>query len=224
MTNGNQLSREDQIQLVEYQVCQQSQNSTTQSYWTLSGIFIGISSILLGGLIFGILSNNLSINTPINITTLRLIITVLGAGIIIILLFLWLWLKRVNYLTDRGYERMREIELDLGMWKSLRVTAIDEWNKQHLKSFENLPDKKIDELWNKIKGKLEEGISEEHKKKLAPVKKELVNWCNACNRHSPQHWYSRPSRTLHYNVLLGILIFLWVFTILSVWLLNIVMN
>jgi len=168
MTNGNQLTREEQAWLVEYQVCQQDANSTSSNYWTLAGIFIGVSSVLLAGIIYGVLANDNGFNAID--CTLRTLVTIFGVAIITILVFLWFWLKRVNYLTDRNYERMREIELDLGMWKSWRVHSIDTWKDLGFKSSDTLDDKKIDEMWNSMKGKLKERLPEKYFRRLREKK------------------------------------------------------
>jgi len=206
----------DEALLKEYEVCQQDINSTSSNYWTLAGIFIGVSSVLLAGIIYGVLANDNGFNAID--CTLRTLVTIFGVAIITILVFLWFWLKRVNYLTDRNYERMREIELDLGMWKSWRVHSIDTWKDLGFKSSDTLDDKKIDEIWNSMKGKLKERLPEKYFKRLRERKKELVQFCNRCNRFHPQHWYEGRSRNLHYIVILSILIGLWLSLILSVWL------
>ncbi len=135
MTNENQLTREEQAWLVEYQVCQQSQNSSTQSYWALSGIFIGFTSALLGGLILGILSNphltqvlfgkEISVIQNNEFLIVGLIAWVLSMAVLVILYLLKGWLKRVNFLTYIQYQRMREIEFHLGMLKSFIVQGVD---------------------------------------------------------------------------------------------------
>lgn len=207
----------ERVLLTEYQVCQQAINGNIQSYWTLSGIFIGISSVLLGGLIYSLLSNQLNINTQIDINTIRTITTLMGIGVIIILIILRLWLARVNYLTDRSYERMREIEIDLGMWKNWRIKAIDTWNKQKFQYFDSLSSKNIDELWKKLRKELYKGISIKSRIKLDEVKSELINWCNMCNRDSRYRWFTGPSRVFHYNSVLIILSLLWLSTIIVAW-------
>ena len=153
---------------------------------------------------YGVLVNN-NFNTID--CTLRTLVTIFGVAIIAILIFLWFWLKRVNYLTDEYYDRMFEIEIRLGMQKNLRVRILDEWNKVH--------NKEINKKWDKLKeAKSIKRLPEESISKLDQMKEELVQFCG---RYPKQHWYERPSRNLHYIVILSILIGLWFYLILSVW-------
>ncbi len=222
MTNGNQLTREEQAWLVEYQVCQQDANSTSSNYWTLAGIFIGVSSVLLAGIIYGVLANNNGFYAIDCI--LRTIVTIFGVAIITILLFLWFWLKRVNYLADRYYDRMHEIEIKLGMHKNFRITAIDEWTRLGFKSADKLSEKEINKRWNILKPELLKRLAPEYEVELDKLKQDLVEYCNRCPR---QHWYGRPSRGLHFVVIFSILITLWLLLILNVlfpltWWLNLI--
>jgi hypothetical protein len=193
MTNRNQLTREEQIALAEYQVCQQSQNSTTQSYWTLSGIFIGFTSALLGGLIYGVLSNNeliqillkneVSINNK-EFLVVGIIAWVLSMVVLIVLYFLKGWLKRVNFLTQLNYKRMREIEFKLKMRKSSIVHAIDDWDKLKVE-LEKLA--KVDKA--SIINDLKE-FYKTHKKQI-------------------EERYELPSGRWHHKWIFGALFFLW---------------
>ena len=208
MTNGNQLTREEQAWLVEYQVCQQDANSTSSNYWTLAGIFIGVSSVLLGWLLYGMLAN------AVNTYAFRTIITVVGVSMMMVLVFLWFWLKRVNYLADRYYDRMHEIEIKLGMHKNFRISAIDEWTRLGFKSADKLSEKEINKRWNKLKPELLKRLASEYDVELDKLKQDLVEYCNRCPR---QRWYERPSRNLHYRAIFSILIGLWSFAILIAW-------
>jgi hypothetical protein len=216
------MADKNDILLKEYEVCEQDISSTSINYWTLAGIFIGISSALLGGLLYGILTN-IQVITTISTSdalTLRIIISVLSGAIITILVFLYFWLKRVNYLADRNYERMREIELELGMWKSWRIHSIDRWNELGIKRSDTLDNKKIDEIWDEIREKLRKGLPKKYFVKLEQRKKELVQFCNCC----PQKWYEQMTRKLHCPTILFILIGLWAIAIASVWLLPLIIN
>ena len=122
--------------LVEYQACQHDNNSTSLSYWTLSGIFLGFTAVLLGGLIYGVVSNEYLMQILLNpepqhkvFLVLGIIVYILSMAVLIILHFLKGWLTRVQFLAKVNFERMREIELELGMFKSLRVHSIDNWDK-----------------------------------------------------------------------------------------------
>ena len=142
-SNPDQLSRHIDPQergalLTEYQACQQDNNSIGSSYWTMAAIFIGVSSAIIIALMAGIISNENLFNlfmkqtvetqNAIEIQTLRTIIVVVVSSIVLILACLRLWLRRVTFLQQINYERMREIESQLGMWKSWRVHGVDHWN------------------------------------------------------------------------------------------------
>ncbi len=58
MTNGDITDEQRKILLIEYQVCEQDNDGNFQGYWTLAGIFIGVSSALLAGLIYGVMAND----------------------------------------------------------------------------------------------------------------------------------------------------------------------
>ncbi len=130
-------------QLTEYQVCQDAIGSNVLSFWTLCAIFIGVSSALLAGLIYGLLTSEylfdyfaqgIGDQTYQHIWLLPIVVLVLGAGNVVILCSLLGWLKRVNYLSDRHYARMREIERyeiehGRGMWKSWIIHGIDHYEE-----------------------------------------------------------------------------------------------
>ena len=127
----------EQALLAEYQACHQAINSGSSSYWTLAGIFIGFTSAILGGLIYGVISNQTltqillkHIHSTDNreFLMLGIIAWVLSMAILIILYFLKGWLNRYNFLSSLYYKRIREIEIDLGMRKSFIAPAIDDWN------------------------------------------------------------------------------------------------
>ena len=115
---------------------------------------------------------------------------------------------------DRNYERMREIELRLGMCKSLRVLVLDKWNKMRrklgFKTLDEQSDENINDIWQKTleEEELAKGLSEESLVLLADRQEELFEICYRCEL---QRWYEKPSRLLHFPVILYILIALWVF-------------
>ena len=203
MTNQKPPEPAKEALLTEYEACQHDNNSSTLEYWTLTGIFIGISSVLLGGILYRLLSNNEPSQEAL------VIITVLSVAVIVVLAFLCLWVKRVNYLADINYWRMREIELKLGMLKSWRVHSLDKWHKLSLKKSDKLSNKEINEQWAKLKQKMKatEALSKEYLRLLEDRKKELVS---LCNRYPAPQWYKRPTRELHYPLIIVILIALWV--------------
>ncbi len=123
MTNDRQQQLQDlrrQAWLTEYQVCQHYNSQQSTSYWTLTSIFIGFSSVLLGALIYAFSSNKYS-------CLLGIITCVISIAVLLILYFLKGWGKRVAFLQQINFMRMREIESELGMRASWRVHGTDNW-------------------------------------------------------------------------------------------------
>ncbi len=122
-----------EILLKEYELCQQDIIDTSSRYWTIVNIFMAASTVVLGAIVAGVISGNFISKTYERTATLQifvasLVVIVLGAGIIAVLVSLMSWLRRVGCLAAIAYGRMREIELELGMWKNWRVHGIDNWN------------------------------------------------------------------------------------------------
>ena len=199
MTNGNQLTREEQAWLVEYQACQQYISERSTSYWTLTGIFIGFSSVLLGGLIYGLMSNNVLLKAILSkdicqlqnkeVLLFGVITYVISIAVLLILFFLKRWEKRVTFLQQINFHRMRDIERALGMWASWRVHGVDNWRGS-----------KFDR----------EKIKVEDRNRLLSYQP----------RGFWQYWrdnqqYERPSSKWHYNGIFYTLIALWAVVLAS---------
>ncbi len=128
---------ERQALLTEYQTCQQENSAESSSYWTLTSIFIGFSSALLGGLVYGVLSNKFLLQAILSkdadqlqnneILLFGIITCLISIAVLFILYFLKRWLKRVSFLQQINFYRMRDIERDLGMWASWRIHGVDHW-------------------------------------------------------------------------------------------------
>jgi len=124
--------------LAEYQVCQQSVNYHGATFWNMTSMFIAFSSVLLSAIIFGLISNEALFNELIHVkffeaskqvVVFRVLVTIIGLIILGIYFTLWRWLKRVRYLQQTHYRRMREIEIKSGMHIGLLITGIDDWNE-----------------------------------------------------------------------------------------------
>jgi len=146
-----------QAWLTEYQVCQQDSEAESTRYWTIFGIFISVNTAIIGGLIYGVF-NTLFINAILkgeNIpdTLVKLtILTILFVAIILITIFLESWLKRTNYLIQNNDRRMYEIEIELGMWKNLRIHINDKWNmvRKKLKYQKKPCDSQNINIWTRV--------------------------------------------------------------------------
>ena len=92
---------------------------------------------------------------------------------------------------------MREIELELGMWKSLIIHLLDRWNKARrklgFKNINKISDDNIDKIWQKTleDDELLKGLSEESLGLFADNQEELFEICYRCKE---QHGYEKPSR------------------------------
>ena len=205
------------VLLTEYQVCQHYNSSSAQTYWTITGIFIGFSSVLLGGLLYGVLSNNLlfqailhvvmqkdlqtlaqkmAVDIPVIVMQVKVaasVVLVLSAAIISVYYFLLRWLKRVQFLQQRHFERIHELELKLRMQSSIRIHAIDRWN-----SWKDIDEKELECKDRNIKERIEE--------------LRLGNWCDILRNNEE---YERPSRTLHYKGIIFTLFGLWIILALT---------
>jgi hypothetical protein len=128
----------EQALLVEYQSCLEAMNSTSLNFWTLSSIFIGFSAVLIGGLVYGLFSNDILLGhiteyifNGVRSNKLAFVGTVTWILVIIFTLityFIWSWMKRVQFLAKIHYERMRDIEYILGMRGCWRIHGIDKWD------------------------------------------------------------------------------------------------
>ena len=114
--------KKQEILLKEYEVSQQHLNIMMSHYWTLFGVFMPVSTALLGAVPYIILN----FNKP------QLLILALGSGIIIILFCLKFYFNRVNAMISADYFRMREIETKLGMFKNLYIHELDHWDEKQL--------------------------------------------------------------------------------------------
>jgi len=113
-----------EILLKEYEVCQQHNDSIGSQVWTSTSIFMSINVAVLGGVAYGIITKGI----PLEENTKWLVLA-LGLGIISIFTFWMRWLNRMQFLTSINYERMREIEDELGMWKNWMARGLDDWDK-----------------------------------------------------------------------------------------------
>jgi hypothetical protein len=124
--------------LAEYQLCQQSVSYHEKHFWSITGIFIAFSLVLLSAFIFGLISNEALFHDVTHIkffeaykevVVIRALVTIIGIIIISIYIVLWRWLQRVRHLQQTNYRRMREIEIESGMHIGLLITGVDEWNR-----------------------------------------------------------------------------------------------
>ncbi len=156
-----------EILLKEYELCQQDIIDTSSRYWTVVNIFMAVSTAILGAIAATIISGNFikyafQRDTSPQILVAGSVIIVLGGGMISVLKCLKDWLRRVNCLATIHYERMREIETQLGMWKNWRVHGIDNWNNSKKITPEDkvrLTEYQPEGWWKKRQSKLKEYAS-----------------------------------------------------------------
>ncbi|MFC1896947.1 hypothetical protein ACFLX8_00010 [Chloroflexota bacterium] len=200
MNNERTKPVEDQqrtdSRLAEYQVCQQSVNIHGSSYWSMTGIFIAFSSVLLSAIIFGLISNEALFDelshvkffeASKQVVVFRVLVTIIGLIILGIYFTLWRWLQRVRYLQQANYRRMREIEIKSGMHIGLLITGIDDWNK----------------------------LTAEEQQYLTALEKGEER----CKEQKGDKLYASPTSRWNHKVIFALLALLWVIMIPSVWLL-----
>jgi len=121
------MADRNDILLKEYEVCQQDINLHISRYWVAAGIFIGINTAL-----WGVAAYNLIPITTSLIDTEWLIwpilVFIFGSGMIMTILFLERWGNRLNWLIRIKYDRMQQIESEVGMKANLTVNDLDNWN------------------------------------------------------------------------------------------------
>jgi hypothetical protein len=217
MTNGNQLTREEQAWLTEYQVCEQDNASNFQGYWTLAAIFFGISSALLAGLIYGVLSNKSLFyilfynDEPKKTFIVGTIAIVLALANIIILFKIKGWHRRIMYNQNNNSRRMREIELQLGsMNREWRTYTIKKWTDR----FGNKPSNECDEqIWQKLRSILVGELEDDLINKINSLQKPLVREIKNYFKDWKNKIYEHPSSRKHFPCILHTITFLWVIII-----------
>ncbi|NWF77333.1 MAG: hypothetical protein HXY36_01855 [Chloroflexi bacterium] len=113
---------QQEVLLKEYEVCQQHNDSIGSQVWIATSVFMSVNVALLGAVIYSMTGSSLLERN------IRCLVLVLGAGIIAILHFWKRWLNRMQFLTSINYERMREIEDELGMRKNKIAWSLDHWD------------------------------------------------------------------------------------------------
>lgn len=207
----------DQL-LTEYQACQSDINANSSSYWTMAGIFIGISAGIFGGILYSLLSNydkfvevfksptsSPSILIPIGIT-------VLGGVMISILCNLKGWLRRIQYLNVLNYKRMREIEVGLGIYKSWRVHSIDSFKREKI-STKECTERDINSFVDRF---LEKELSKEQLEHAnrPDLKNYLINHIGMERQNKK---YRFPSSERYYLCIWRALLTLWILMIVGTW-------
>jgi len=121
-----------EILLREYENCQSHVNALSNQYWIAGGVFVAVNTALLGAILVGVFQARIDIQniclSPIAVPSA--IVLVLGLAMIIILKALLKWNKRGRSTILICYERMREIEAELGMWRGWIIHGLDGMEKE----------------------------------------------------------------------------------------------
>jgi hypothetical protein len=215
-----------EVLLTEYSVCEQDNAANFQGYWTLAGIFIGVSSALLAGLIYGFLANEsflrgILFNFNRKVISYEIlfgvIALILALANITILKKLKGWHRRILQNQRINSGRMREIELELGMSRSWKYVALDNWFKI-LKEDLSIETKSEPEKWDALKKELKQGLESKYHKKLEKQKDSILLLIKQYSEQNgkPKYKYVSPSSKKHYPCILYTLMSLWVFVIAAV--------
>jgi len=150
------------ILLKEYEICQKEGDGSARNFWTLFGFFISISTAVIGAVIvFGVNTYRINQIHPIWI----LLVLIFSVIVLTVLWFLKAWLERVSFFIRSNNHRMREIELELGMERGLKIWALDNWDilckAENKKKYENIRKmivQKFDFTSEEMKQKIADGI------------------------------------------------------------------
>ena len=116
-----------QVLLKEYEICQQDNSSIGNQVWLSASVLMSANVALLAWFVYVILKE---LPLPENTEWLVLgLVTVVGIAIIAIFYCWKRWLNRMQFLKFINYERMREIETALGMWKNWSAYGLDDWGE-----------------------------------------------------------------------------------------------
>jgi len=189
----------EQALLTEYKVCEQDNAANFQGFWTLAAIFFGLTSVFLAGLIYAVIANEslfsivLYHNEPKKTFVIGIIALIIGIANVVILRKLKGWHRRIMFNQGLNLRRMCEIEVLLGMRKSLRVRGIEDWKEleQELNEFEK---------------------EQKNKDKFEKIKRKLREWCQR-KRESKE--YEPSSSRKHFPCILRTLMGLWGLVILG---------
>ncbi len=139
MADDNQLTREEQAWLVEYECCQEYVDSAASRDWQIASIVW--AAALAGLFILAFADNNCG---GAIITTFLALIT------IVILCLFWKMVDRMVFFQKACMERMREIEHQLGMKRGIYFYLLDNWPKRGKINYrENLSDDELKKLQDK---------------------------------------------------------------------------
>jgi len=156
------------ILLKEYEICQADSAASARNFWTTFGFFVSFSTAIIGGMIaFGFRTQSINEIHPIWLGLLL----IFGIIVLIVLFFLKSWLERVNHFISVNNRRMREIEVELGMGKNLRVWALDKWEK--------LCETENKEQYEKLRKRIVQSfdfISAERKQRIANCEEPLPDY------------------------------------------------
>lgn len=110
------------VLLKEYEVCQQHINTLGTQNWQSASIFLLVNALILA-FVF-------SMKTHDRDSFMLVLIT----GVMVSLIFyLWRsWIKRQQFVQVMAYQRMREIEQELGLWKNWYVCIFDKLQSKEL--------------------------------------------------------------------------------------------
>jgi hypothetical protein len=221
----------EQALLAEYHVCEQDNVANTQGFWTLSAIFIGLSSAFLAGLIYAVITNKSilllmqqSQSNDKSTIIIGAIAIIIGIANVVILQKLKEWQTRIQFNLGINNRRMREVDLMLGTRKAWRIYAIDRWyeilkeKKWEAKKWED-KGKSEQEKWNALEFKFRDGIDHKYHKELHKLRADtlelvehyFINGKPINKNGKYEIWMSQK----HFPWIIHTLMFLWVLVIIT---------
>jgi hypothetical protein len=202
----------------EYIVCEQDNAANFQGYWTLAAIFFGISSAILAGFIYGVLSNEhifkalYNHEEPKMTLIIGLIAIILALANLVILKKLKGWHLRLLFNQQMNLKRMNEIEITLGLNRWWRVPSADRYYE-----CKGSKEQKVDHVIKRLAEYSSDYEKIQLKSNILKLIENLDFPRNFIFRKSQQKKtiYEPPSSRKHFPFILHTIMFLWVLIIAS---------
>lgn len=194
----------EEILLKEYEICHEDNKAQSSRYWGIFGIYVSVNVAVFGALIYGLLNSDFltrfaNAKGSYEVIAYYAIAMILIVAFAVITVLLKIWLDRSNYLISNNHKRIHEIELELGMYRSLKIHIIDKWHqkKQELKikNNSNISENDNNKIWEKIWDDLSTEYDTEKFALLQNNKDTIENFV----KYQPKS-YSRPSRYVAYGI------------------------
>jgi hypothetical protein len=166
-----------EIQLKEYELCEKRNIDVSNLYWVMVSAFMAVNTAAFVGVAVATATGAIP-------SSKRWLALFIGSAFIVVLWFLREYRRRVDFEISINYERARELELQLGMWRNWRIYGVDRWNRK--------------------KGGFDKITDEEERKRL--LDHQSAQWWKDWKKSKD---YRKPVGRKTADVMIFALIFLW---------------